>query len=329
MIRDRTSIVAAASLALLGVIALAAPARAVEGGIGAYLLGSRDSLAGIAPPPGTYFTTDFIYIDGSVSFVSLGGAVLTDATSTASVLKLNLTHSFAGTIGGGQPAVTFYLPVVSGELTFDGDLGNGLSGSFKDEKTNFGDLAITPALGWSDGNRHWLIAASIFAPTGYYEEASVDLASRSINAISFSKNRWAIMPTAAFTYLNPKNGREFSASAGVTLSLKNEATDYQTAPEFQLEATAMQHLPNGLALGLTGYAYQQLGDDSGDGAEQMRALTEAESLQARVFGLGPIVTWNTRVGAMPLSLKAKYIPEFEAKRRFESNIFWVTVNLTF
>lgn len=126
------------------------------------------------------------------------------------------------------------------------------------------------------------------------------------------------MPTVAFTYLNPENGREASASAGITFSLENEATDYQTAPEFQLEATAMQHLPNGLALGLTGYTYRQLGDDTGAGADQMRALTNAKGLQARVSGLGPIVTWNTKVGDMPLSLKAKYIPEFEAKRRFES-----------
>ena len=308
----RSASVAAAVLA-------AVPAYAVEGGLGAYLLGSRDSLAGIAPPPGNYLTTDLIHIDGTVSFLALGGAVLTDVTSTAWLLKLNYTHSLAGRLGGGQPVVTFSLPIVSGELTFDCDLNNGLGGSFRDDATNFGDLVVTPSLGWSDGNRHWLVAASIFAPTGYYEEASVDIAARNVNAISFGKNRWSIMPTAAFTWLSPDNGREFSASAGITFSLENEATDYQTAPEFQLEATAMQHLPSGLALGLTGYAYQQLGDDSGEGADTMRQLTGAESLEARVFGIGPIVTLNTKVGDMPLSLKAKYVPEFDANRRFESN----------
>ena len=317
----RTAMLAAAVLS-------AAPVHAVEGGLGAYLLGSRDSLAGIAPPPGTYFTTDLVHIEGSVSFLALGGVVLTDVTSTAWIAKLNLTHSFAGELGGGRPVVTFTLPVVSGTLDFDGVAGTGLAGSLQNDKTAFSDLIVTPSLGWSQGNRHWLVAASIFAPTGYYEKASVDVAARSANAISFGKNRWAIMPTAAFTYLNPENGREFSASVGVTFSLRNEATDYQTAPEFQLEATAMQHLPSGLGLGLTGYAYQQLGDDSGEGADQMRALTGAESLQARVFGLGPIVTWNTKLGDMPLSLKAKYIPEFDAKRRFESDVFWVTLGLT-
>ena len=32
---------------------------------------------------------------------------------------------------------------------------------------------------------------------------------------------------------------------------------------------------------------------------------------------------------MPLSLKATCVPEFDAKRRFESDVFWVTLGLTF
>lgn len=276
------------SAALTTALLAAAPVYAVEGGLGAYLLGSRDSLAGVAPPSGNYLSTDVIHIDGSLSFLALGGAALTNATSTAWLLKLNYTHSFAGRLGNGQPVVTFTLPIVSGELSFDGDLDNGLGGSFKDGATKLGDLVVTPSIGWSDGDRHWLVAASIFAPTGYYKDASVDVATRTVNA----------------------------------------ATGYQTAPEFELEATAMQHLPSGLALGLTGYAYRQLGDDRGEGADAMRRVTGAESLQARVFGIGPIVTWNTKVGNMPLSLKAKYVPEFDAKRRFESDVFWGTLGLT-
>lgn len=276
------------SAALTTALLAAAPVYAVEGGLGAYLLGSRDSLAGVAPPSGNYLSTDVIHIDGSLSFLALGGAALTNATSTAWLLKLNYTHSFAGRLGNGQPVVTFTLPIVSGELSFDGDLDNGLGGSFKDGATKLGDLVVTPSIGWSDGDRHWLVAASIFAPTGYYKDASVDVATRTVNA----------------------------------------AIGYQTAHEFELEATAMQHLPSGLALGLTGYAYRQLGDDSGEGADAMRRVTGAESLQARVFGIGPIVTWNTKVGNMPLSLKAKYVPEFDAKRRFESDVFWGTLGLT-
>jgi hypothetical protein len=74
-----------------------------------------------------------------------------------------------------------------------------------------------PALGWSDRNRHWQVAASIFAPTCDYEKASVDVATRPAKALRFGKNRWAFMPTAAFTYLSPETGRELSAIVSLTL----------------------------------------------------------------------------------------------------------------
>lgn len=56
------------SAALTTALLATVPAHAFEGGLAACLLGSRDSLAGIAPPPGNYLTTDVIFIGGSVSF---------------------------------------------------------------------------------------------------------------------------------------------------------------------------------------------------------------------------------------------------------------------
>jgi hypothetical protein len=40
----------------------------------------------------------------------------------------------------------------------------------------------------------------------------VDVATRTVNTLSFGKNRWAFMPTAAFTCLGPETGRELSAA---------------------------------------------------------------------------------------------------------------------
>jgi len=314
---------------LAACLALAAPAAAVEGGLGVYLLGSRDSLAGIAPPPGNYLTTDFIVIDGSAPTLAIGGGARAGGGSKAFVLKVNATHSFAEKLWGGQPVLTFSLPLVSGSLDFASEIENGLSGGFTNNKTGLGDLTITSMLGWSDGKRHWQVGGSVFAPTGYYRKATIDVAARQVDALSLGKNRWAFMPTATFTYLDPDTGLEFSAAASITFSLENTATDYQTAPEGQLEWAALQHLPSGLALGLTGYGYQQFSDDSGAGADAIRNAVGVKSLQARVLGIGPILTYNTRVAGMPFSLKAKYTGEFDARRRFESEIFWVTLGLTF
>ena len=53
--------------------ALAPQAHAVEGGIGAYFLGTRDSLAGVVPPPDTYLSFTYDHLRGDVSGVSIGG----------------------------------------------------------------------------------------------------------------------------------------------------------------------------------------------------------------------------------------------------------------
>lgn len=317
----------------LGAALLAAPisALAVEGGTGAYLLGSRDSLAGIAPPPGTYLTNDFVHLDSDVSFLAIGGAALSDVDSRVFLSKTNLTHAFDATVLGGRPYVTVTVPFAIGDLDFSAATtgGTGLSGALSDSETGFGDLTITPALGWSEGLWHWSAAVSVFVPVGLYQTASVDLAEREVNALSFGKNRVAVDPTVALTWLDPDTGREATVAAGVTVSFENGATDYQTAPELHVEAALMQHLPSGLAVGASGYAYQQLDDDSGAGAGAIREATRQSSLRARVFGVGPLLTYSTKLGATPLSLKAKYVHEFGARKRFESEVFWATLGVTF
>ncbi|MGL4311595.1 MAG: SphA family protein, partial [Paracoccaceae bacterium] len=304
-------------------------ALAVEGGTGTYLLGSRDSLAGIAPPPGTYVTADFVHLDGNVKFMALGGVPLVDTHTKADLLKLNATFSFDTTLWGGQPALTVTLPVISGDLTFDGSLASGLSQTFSDSNSGIGDLTVTPMLGWARGNHHWLVAASLFFPTGEYDTATVNIPDRQIKVANLGKNRFAFDPVVAYTYLDPTTGREFSAVGGVTFSAENDATDYQTAPEAHLELTAMQYLPNRLGLGLTGYAYKQLGDDSGAGADAIRFATGQDSLQAEVYGIGPLITYSTKVGDRSVSMKLKYLHEFSARKRFESDVVTASVNFSF
>jgi hypothetical protein len=315
---------------LAGVLALpAGSALAVEGGTGAYLLGSRDILSGIVPPPGDYLSGDFVLQQGNVGFVALGGIPFSDVSTDVWLLKLNATRSFDASLWGGRPMLTVTLPIAGPELTFSGALLTGASGSISDDVTGFGDITVTPAVGWNEGAHFWQVNASIYLPTGYYEPSSVDLAARTVSAASIGKNRAAFDPGAAYTYLDRTTGREFSAAAGVTFSLLNEETDYQTAPEAHLEIAAAQHLPNGLTLGVTAYAYQQIGDDSGAGADLLRSYIGKDSLSARVYGAGPVVNYATTFGDVPVTIEAKYITEFGAENRLESDSLWLSVGITF
>ena len=164
-------------------------------------------------------------------------------------------------------------------------------------------------------------------PTGDYDTARVNIAARSVDAVSNSKNVWSLQPFVAATWLDPSTGFEASGAASLLFSTKNSATDYQTAPALQLEGAVVQRLRSGWGFGLTGYYYQQLDDDSGTGAEQTRAALGAKSLKARVGGIGPILTFSGgELFGGDVSLKMKYVSEFNAKRRFESDV--ASVNLT-
>jgi hypothetical protein len=319
------------SLAVLAPFAAAtlaaSPVLAIEAGTSTYLLGSRDSLAGVVPPPGTYVTTQFVHLEGNVSFAAFGGRPLVDLETSTNIFELIGTQVFEGEVMGGRPAIAFTLPAVSGDVGFNATLGP-FSGGFTDENTGFGDLSITPMVGWSEGKSHWLVAATVFLPTGQYELGTVSAAT-GVQVLNFGRNRLAVDPVVGYSYIDLEKGREYSIAGGVTFSSRNDATDYQSAPEAHIEATVMQYLPSKLGFGVTGYAYKQLGEDSGSGADKLRFTAGTESLQAEVYSIAPLVSYATEVGDTTVSFKAKYVHEFGAKRMFENDALWLSASFSF
>ena len=305
-------------------------AMAVEGGTSAYLMGSRDSFAGIVPGAGTYVGIDLITFSGTISGLSLGGLpIRADTDVDANLIKVSITHVFDSMLWGGTPAVNFNIPILDVGIDYVAVTPPVTGRAVSDNTSGIGDITITPMLGWHRGNLHYSAGLSIFAPTGQYDTASVNLSPLDVDVLSNGKNIWSLQPVLAVTHFDQTNGREFSAATSLLFAEKNDATEYQTAPAFTLEATAMQHLANGWAFGATGYWYEQLEDDSGQGAANTRAALGADSLRASALGLGPIVTYSSKLFGNPLSLKLKYFKEFDVERRFESDILWVNATMTF
>lgn len=307
------------------------PVAAVEGGIGAYLLGSRDSFAGIVPGPGQYFGIDVINLQGDVQGLSVGGLpIRADTDLNLNLLKLSYTYVFDAALWGGTPAVNLNIPFLDASLSYVAVTPPLAGASIEDTTSGIGDITITPMVGWHQQKLHYSLGMSVFVPTGSYDLATVDVPSRTIDALSNGKNVWSFQPVISGTYFDPGTGFEVSGAASLLFSTRNEATDYQTAPAFMLEAAALQHFKSGWAAGLTGYTYQQLDDDSGSGAAATRAALGAQSLKAQVSGLGPIVTFSGgNVFGKSANFKLKYITEFDSKRRFESNTLWFNMTLTF
>lgn len=325
--------VMAAGLMVAGLgFGAASPSYAVEGGLGAYLLGSRDSFAGIVPGPGVYVGLDVVHSEGSVQGLTLGGLpIRADTELKLDFLKLSVTKVFDTQLWGGTPAININIPfVLDANLSFIGQVPPITGLAMHDSTSGVSDIAVTSMVGWHKGNLHYSAALSIFAPTGSYHTANIDIPGRTLNALNTGKNIWSFQPVFSATHFDPSTGLEFSGAASLLVSTRNKATDYQNAPTLNLEGTVLQHTKSGWAFGVSGYAYQQIGDDSGSGAESTRVFLGASSLSARVFGLGPMITYSgASVFGQDVSFKFKYYKEFAAKRRFESDTLWLNVSVSF
>jgi hypothetical protein len=231
---------------------------------------------------------------------------------------------------GGRPAVNLTLPFPDISIGFTA-LTPPLAGAeIEDSTFGLGDIVVTPILGWTRGKLSYSTALSIYAPTGSYDTATINVPDRTADVLSNGKNVWSFQPVVAATWFNPGTGLEVSGAASMLFATRNTATDYQTAPAVQLEGAVLQHLKSGWAFGATAYHYEQIEDDSGSGADGTRTALGAGSLRARVSGVGPIVTYSgaTLLGGQA-SFRLKYVSEFNAKRRFENDVLTLGATIAF
>lgn len=235
-------------------VAAAAPALAVEGGIGAYFMGSRDTFAGIVPPPGTYVSITYDRLNGSVDGLSVGGLpIRADTDLDLNLFRLGITQAFATPLWGGTPALNLTIPYVNPQLTWTAVTPPLDGAAIDDETSGLGDLLVTGLVGWHRDKLHYSAGLTVYAPTGDYDTATVDLAERTVEALSNGKNVWSFQPFVASTWFDMHTGFEASGALSLLVSTKNSATDYQTAPALQLEGAVVQRLRSGWGFGLTGY----------------------------------------------------------------------------
>jgi hypothetical protein len=133
-------------------------------------------------------------------------------------------------------------------------------------------------------------------------------------------NHWSLDAGGGYTYLNMETGREFSAVAGLTYNFENPDTNYQNGISSHLDLAASQFVSEQMHIGLVGYIYYQLTDDSGTGA----VLNDFES---QVIGLGPQLGYFFNMGKKQAYLNVKGFWEVDAKSRPEGWNAWVTLAL--
>ncbi|WP_082905769.1 transporter [Bradyrhizobium centrolobii] len=122
------------------------------------------------------------------------------------------------------------------------------------------------------------VASRIILICGYIPSGTYDpnrLANLSFGYVAYDAG-------ARYTYFDPKTGHEFSVVGGLTYSLINPFLQYQNGIDFHLDWGASQFLSKNVQIGLAGYFYQQLTDDTGAGAK-------LGGFRGRTIGIGPQV----------------------------------------
>ncbi len=306
---------------LLSAVLAAHRVHAAEGGAGVYLLGFRGPLAGAVPPPGVYVENDFYYYHGTVGAqhtFPTGGLLVAEVEGEAAVNVATGIWVTPIQVAGGSLGFSVTLPYgeesVSAGVQLTGPQGNVLGLDINDTATSFGDLYLSSFIGWHAGMAHWTAGVSVNAPSGQWQTGRL---------ANMSFNHWAVDLFGALTWLDPALGYDASIAAGFTFNAENPATDYTSGTEFHLEAALTKRFKNGFSFGVTGYHYEQITGDSGQGAR-------LGDYKGRVTGIGPSLGYQFKLGETPVATQLKAFKEFNAENRLEDGeaaFFTVTVPL--
>jgi hypothetical protein len=317
-----------AGIAVCGcVLILPSPAHAEEGGSGHYLPGSMSSFMDSVPTGETVIARlNALHYDGSfakdlvvpIAGLRAGGV---DAESFAAGLTLlwrppvDLGENWSYAMSATAPWV--WMDVSANiEVMLPG--GGPASIRRSDSVDGLGDIVLMPLMlnykATEDFSGNFRLG--IYAPTGDYEVGRL---------ANPGKNYWTIEPTLALMYFGQKTGLEASLFTGLSINSGNDDTDYNTGNQFHVDGTLAQHFPlaGGLAgLGINGFWYEQVTGDSGSGANFGK-------FEARTAGLGPALSYKTKLGGHDLIAEAKWLHEMETEKRLEGDYFWLKVIVKF
>jgi len=298
-------------LYLLGGLVGAQPSKAAEFGLGSYLLGLTLPLEGYTPPPGLYFRDAFLLYHGSFGPSN-------QRTAYNIVADIGMLAWYPDwTFFGASPGFAAVVPYVGVRNKFQSmSIGPGGGRQFVESTYTadaIGDTEYAMILGWHSGEHHWNMSVTGFMPTGHYKQDTLSIT---------GLNRPAIDVRGAYTYLGVETGVELTGLLGVTVNGMNTATNYRSGTELHFEWLVQQHLPFGLAIGATGFVYQQLTGDSGPGATYGPYI-------GRTIAVGPAIGYTFDVDGRKLALAARWYREFAVENRPRGDAIFAHLTLRF
>lgn len=287
-------------LALGLILGAGSPVLAAEGGLTNYLPGYYGDFAvAVAPTTGLYGYATYYNYTGRTE-----GPDTPDTLELEGALRLSgFQYVSDSTVLGARFALGGYISFINAALDST-DPGMPLSA----ETSGHGDSSISPLiLYWSVGNFHVSFYEAIILPTGKYST------SRPLNP---GRNYVSFDSVLAFTWLDPALGVEISVVPGVMINTRNPSSDWHTGAEFHADVMINTWLSQDIAVGVHGYVYQQIADDTG--------LNVPIGLRSNSVGIGPSVMVKTKPFGINGKLVGKWLHEVEADNRFKGDILSIT-----
>jgi hypothetical protein len=317
------------TFAIIVVVAILAPLSllAEEGGSGHYAPGAAASFIDALPDkPGLAVANYFNYYDGSASIsgpLPIGGMATAGLDATAYSDTILALYTTPLKLLGGYYTVGAAIPYiwmkVKGNIHVTGPQGQAITLTDSDTANGIGDILLYPfLLGWTclNGDLKYDVRMGVYAPTGSYEKGKL---------ANVGKNYWTFEPLVSFSYMSSKIGLEVSAYAGIDFNTKNTATEYQSGTQFHVDFTIAEHLPlfgGIIGIGANGFYYQQVTGDSGSGAI-------FGSFKGQTLGVGPVLSYITKVWGKDLAAEVKWLPEMDVKKRLKGDYIWFKLAMAF
>jgi hypothetical protein len=317
------------ALGILVILVILVPflSRAEEGGSGHYAPGAAASFIDALPgKPGLAFANYFNYYDGSAGVsqpLPIGGFIAASLVATAyskSIVALYKTSlRFLGSYYTVGAAIPYVWMKVKGEAQVAVPGVGVITRAKRDTDNGIGDILLYPfMLGWTglNGDLKYDVRVGVYAPTGDYDKGKL---------ANVGKNYWTFEPALSITYMSSKMGLEISAFAGIDFNTKNTETEYRSGTQFHSDVTAAQHLPlfgGIIGIGANGFWYQQVSGDSGAGAI-------LGDFKGRTLGVGPVLSYITKVCGKDLAAEIKWLPEMDVGKRLKGDYIWFKLAMAF
>ncbi|MBS7805953.1 transporter [Rhizobiales bacterium TNE-4] len=278
-------------------------------GVPFWLSGQYASMSAIPPVPGWSLVTLGNLYRGSVNQTPLLPIAEVNEKSTTATALFQPGYAFKDRLFGATP----YISVAMGPGVAHSTISAPIYGS-KVSQTSFGFSDITPfgSLSWNEGTNNFMIYLTGNIPTG-----------------TFNKNRLsnigighsAIDSGAAYTFFNPETGWEFSALSGITYNFTNAYTNYKNGVDFHTDSGASRWLSKNWQIGIAGYVYYQLSNDSGGG-------DIIGGNRSRVAAIGPQIGYLFQDKSGILYINLRGYQEFWTQNRTQGQNVFLTMSYT-